>query len=120
MPCDVARVVAHVHARLTDDALNADAVCRDLRLCSGARARFRLATGASLKGFIERERMALAARLLVETDAPVGGIAFEVGYRSHEVFTRAFTRVVGVAPSAYRRDRQAENASGIVKTPLAA
>jgi AraC-like DNA-binding protein len=37
------------------------------------------------------------------TDAKVIEIALDVGYESEAAFSRAFRRVVGVAPGAWRR-----------------
>ena len=45
----------------------------------------------------------MAARELIETDSTVLDIAMKYGYNSHEVFTRAFTRLWGVTPASFRK-----------------
>ncbi|MBY8874277.1 AraC family transcriptional regulator [Micromonospora sp. PLK6-60] len=48
-------------------------------------------------------RMTTAARLLQESDAPLGAIAGKVGYTSEFAFANAFKRRFGAAPGRYRR-----------------
>jgi AraC-like DNA-binding protein len=48
-------------------------------------------------------RIQLAARLLRESSRVVASIALEVGYESEAAFSRAFRRVVGMPPAAWRR-----------------
>jgi AraC-like DNA-binding protein len=48
-------------------------------------------------------RMATAARLLHESDAPLSAIAGRVGYTSEFAFAAAFKRRYGTAPGRYRR-----------------
>jgi AraC-like DNA-binding protein len=48
-------------------------------------------------------RMTTAARLLRESDAPLGAVAAEVGYSSEFAFANAFKRRHGVAPGRFRR-----------------
>ena len=52
-----------------------------------------------------RVRLDRAAWLLLTTRATVLNIAFETGWESHEVFTRAFRAQFGKTPSAFRKDR---------------
>jgi AraC-like DNA-binding protein len=51
-------------------------------------------------------RMQLAAGRLRDTDAKVLNVALDVGYESEAAFSRAFKRVVGVSPGAWRRERR--------------
>jgi AraC family transcriptional regulator len=43
-----------------------------------------------------------ARRLLTETDQPLKMIAYDLGFANQGVFSTAFRRVAGLAPSAYR------------------
>jgi AraC-like DNA-binding protein len=47
--------------------------------------------------------MQLGARLLRESSRIVADIALEVGYESEAAFARAFERMVGMPPAAWRR-----------------
>jgi AraC-like DNA-binding protein len=50
-------------------------------------------------------RMQIAARRLRDTDAKAVDVALDVGYESEAAFSRAFKRVVGVSPRAWRHSR---------------
>jgi AraC-like DNA-binding protein len=50
-----------------------------------------------------REGIVLSQRALAETGLPLGDIALKMGYSELSAFTRAFTRLSGMAPLAYRR-----------------
>ncbi|MFC6510916.1 AraC family transcriptional regulator [Promicromonospora citrea] len=66
-------------------------------------ARFRTAVGTGPLDYLTRWRIELAARRLREGSAPLASVARAVGYGSESALSVAFTRVVGVSPSAYRR-----------------
>jgi AraC-like DNA-binding protein len=53
--------------------------------------------------YLTHWRMQLASGLLRNSNSTVGAIALEVGYYSEAAFTRAFKRVVGRPPAAWRR-----------------
>jgi AraC-like DNA-binding protein len=57
--------------------------------------------------YLTHWRMQLAASRLRESDAKVVEVALDVGYESEAAFSRAFKRVVGVAPATWRRARRA-------------
>jgi AraC family transcriptional regulator len=63
---------------------------------------FSAAARETPKQFGLRVRLSQAAALLLTGRQPVLRIALSCGFRSHEVFTRAFRRRFGMTPSAYR------------------
>ena len=60
--------------------------------------------------YLAQWRMQAAARMLLDTRATVATIALEVGYESEAAFARAFKRLVGKPPAAWRRTRSADGA----------
>jgi AraC-like DNA-binding protein len=56
--------------------------------------------------YLARWRMQVAAERLRDTDAKILEIALDVGYESEAAFSRAFRRLVGVAPGAWRKARR--------------
>jgi AraC-like DNA-binding protein len=64
---------------------------------------FRRSVGITPNSYRNVLRMEQAYRLLLETPAPVGRIAGELGFAVHADFTRFFRANHGVAPDAYRR-----------------
>ena len=67
---------------------------------------FREHSGETFSDFLEKTRIQRALRLLAETTRTFTDIARELGYSSDKVFRRAFKRVTGSSPRAYR-ERQA-------------
>ena len=70
-------------------------------------ARFSELVGEPAMAYVARWRMHLALSALREEGATVGELADRLGYRSEAAFSRAFKRVVGVAPGAARQTSQA-------------
>jgi AraC-like DNA-binding protein len=60
--------------------------------------------------YLANWRMQCGARLLREGHATVATIAQEVGYDSEAAFARAFKRMVGQPPAAWRRAHAAPRA----------
>ncbi|MCM2374775.1 AraC family transcriptional regulator [Aporhodopirellula aestuarii] len=59
--------------------------------------------GLTPSQFISKTRIALASRLLYETDQPISEIALTSGFYDQSAFTRAFRVATGVTPSEFRR-----------------
>ena len=65
--------------------------------------RFNDLVGEPPAAYLTRWRMELAARLLRESNQPVGRIAHRIGYTSEFAFSRAFSKHRGEPPSHYRK-----------------
>ena len=63
---------------------------------------FRAMVGESPKQYTLRLRLEQAALQLLTPDPSVLEVALGAGFKSHEVFTRAFSRHFGLTPAAYR------------------
>ena len=66
-------------------------------------ARFTAQVGEAPLEYLARWRMTLAARLLTESGATITEIATRVGYGSDAAFNKAFSRIIGQPPGAFRR-----------------
>jgi len=64
---------------------------------------FEQSIGRTIREEIERKRLELASRLLLNSTDKVSAIARQCGYASGEQFCRAFARCQGVTPSVYRQ-----------------
>lgn len=67
-------------------------------------ARFNQLVGQTPLHYLTFWRMQQARKLLTETRLGTGAIAERVAYRSEAAFSKAFKKVVGRGPGAYRRD----------------
>lgn len=64
---------------------------------------FQLAAGETVMEYIRRRRIMRAARDLCDRSSVIASTAMEYGFDSHDAFTRAFKRYMGVTPSDYRK-----------------
>jgi AraC-like DNA-binding protein len=64
--------------------------------------RFARMVGAAPIEYLARLRMQLAAERLRTSRQSLGQVAEAVGYESEAAFSRAFRRIVGVSPGAWR------------------
>jgi AraC-like DNA-binding protein len=84
--------------------LDVEALARDAHMSAGHFSReFRLAYGESPYSYLMTRRIERAMALLRRGDLSVTEVCFEVGCSSLGTFSTRFTELVGVPPSAYRR-----------------
>lgn len=67
-------------------------------------ARFLQLAGQTPMHYLTLWRMQLARRLLTESALGTASIAERVGYQAEAAFSKAFKKLVGVGPGAYRRE----------------
>ena len=65
---------------------------------------FSYMTGMTLKEYIRRRRLTLAAQDLQHSKTPIIDIAIKYGYDSAAAFSRAFAKQHGITPSVYRKN----------------
>ncbi len=84
--------------------LDVEALARGANMSAGHLSReFKLAYGESPYSYLMTRRIERAMALLRRGDLSVTEICFEVGCSSLGTFSTRFTELVGVPPSAYRR-----------------
>ena len=85
--------------------LDVEALARDAHMSAGHFSRrFRQAYGESPYSYLMTRRIERAMALLRGGDMSVTEVCFEVGCSSLGTFSTRFTELVGMPPSAYRRD----------------
>lgn len=72
--------------------------------CSNYYRIFFALTGYSVKEYIRHRRISSAVKDIKETDASILDIALKYGFKSNEALTRAFRRITGYPPSAFRNE----------------
>lgn len=92
-------VQAHLRAPISVDAM-AERACMSVRHFS---REFKTRFGMTPAAFVEELRLAEGAQRLAERRMSIANVGQSVGYRSEDVFRRAFERRYGVTPRAYRQ-----------------
>jgi AraC-like DNA-binding protein len=93
--------------------LDVEALARGVHMSAGHLSRqFRLAYGESPYSYLMTRRIERAMALLRRGDLSVTDVCFEVGCASLGTFSTRFTELVGMSPSAYRR-QEADATAGI-------
>jgi AraC-like DNA-binding protein len=91
--------------------LDVEALARGVHMSAGHLSReFRLAYGESPYAYLMTRRIERAMALLRRGDMSVTDICFAVGCSSLGTFSTRFTELVGMPPSAYRRNATGEMA----------
>ena len=99
----VGRALQQLHAEPARE-WTVDALGRAVGLSRSALVdRFNALVGEPPMTYLTNWRIQLATQLLRDSHASVATIAEQVGYASETAFTRAFRRVVGLPPAAWRR-----------------
>jgi AraC-like DNA-binding protein len=89
------------------EPLDVEALASGVNMSAGHLSRaFKRAYGESPYSYLMTRRIERAMALLRRGDLSVTDICFEVGCSSLGTFSTRFTELVGVSPSAYRRQAQ--------------
>ena len=102
----VLRTVWFVETRFRDSELSLDAMAEHAGVSRSHLSRiFPVATGMQLSSYLRGRRLTEAAKELVNGAPDILHVALDVGYGSHEAFTRAFRDQFGLTPDDLRRRR---------------
>ncbi len=101
----IAQALAQVH-EAPDRAWTAERLARQVGMSRSAfHARFAELVGETPSRYLTRWRMRVAMDLMRSQDLSTLELAERVGYSSEDSFSRAFRRINGLSPSAWRRAR---------------
>jgi len=108
----VGKALALMHERPAHQ-WSVDDLAREVSLSRSAlHERFVRYLGQAPMQYLTSWRMQLGARLLRESSRIVADVALEVGYDSEAAFARAFKRMVGMPPAAWRKAQAGPDAPG--------
>jgi len=108
----VLRTVWFIETRFRDNELSLDAMAEHAGVSRSHLSRiFPVATGLQLSSYLRGRRLTEAARELVNGAPDILNVALDVGYGSHEAFTRAFRDQFGLTPDELRRRRTLDTLS---------
>ena len=95
-------VFAAISLRLLDGQTDIDGVAEMIGVGVQKLQRNLRREGVDFRNLLNLAKRHRAQALLTDTTLPVIDIAFSLGYSDHANFSRAFKRMVGVAPATYR------------------
>jgi PAS domain S-box-containing protein len=99
----ISRLVDYVHDNV-DNPISVEELAEKTSMSvSTLERRFRSHLGTSPKRFIVHAKIAAACDRLLNTPMGISQIAESIGYHEHASFTRTFTKVMHMSPTAYRR-----------------
>lgn len=102
----VGQVLSLMHAQPARD-WSLEALSNEVGLSRSALAdRFTEFVGVPPMQYLAKWRMQIASGLLTQSQSNIARIAVDVGYESEAAFSRAFKKVVGMPPAAWRKSRQ--------------
>ena len=105
---DVAEAYKFIRAHAHEPIHINDVLSRVLVSRRSLEMRFKALTRSTLQDEIWRAHVERARQLIIETDKPMWKIAEESGFRSETVFNVMFKRMIGMTPSAYRRNNSGQ------------
>lgn len=105
----IGRAIAHME-RHFDEGVTLPALAKMVGMSDRSFYRsFSMATGESPLAYLQKLRLAKAARILQTTDKNVTEVAFECGFNDSSYFARQFRRVFGVSPRQFQAGKRLRN-----------
>ncbi len=107
----IERAIQYIRTSQSDTALSVDTVAEQVGFSTDYFNRiFATHTGFTVMEYVRFLRLRKASLLLRSSERDILDIALEVGYESHESFTRAFKKQYGRTPSEFREAMRATEA----------
>lgn len=101
--CLIQSAVSYIESRVRE-TIDHESMCLALGVSvPHFRDVFRKRTDIPLARYILERRFSNAAFELAYTDRKILDVSLDYGFESYDTFTRAFTRIVGMTPSDFRR-----------------
>jgi AraC-like DNA-binding protein len=99
----IGKVLAMLHERPAYPWTLNELACRAGMSRAALAARFTHLVGHAPIAYLTLWRMQIAARLLADGCMKVASVGREIGYDSEAAFSRAFKKIVGLSPAAWRK-----------------
>ena len=106
----MARVNALIEAHLEDEDYGVHALSQALKYSRAqVHNKLKALTGISTSAYIRHKRLAHARTLLERGTQTISEVAYAVGFRDPDYFSRVFRQEFGVTPTAYRQSDTARD-----------
>ena len=102
---EIQGLVDHIESHLAEE-INVLGLAKSLKISPWHFQRlFKSLVGDSLGSYIRGRRLSRAAQLLRDSNSSIIDIALEVGFNSHEAFSRSFKTQYEVTPKEFRNSK---------------
>ena len=102
-------VAGYIHAHYPED-LSLDSLAKHFCISpSYLSHRFKQVTGFSVTDYIQMTRIRNVQSLLINTEIPITEVAEPCGFNCFSQFNRVFRKHIGMSPSQYRKQSQAQH-----------
>ena len=106
----MAQILEYIDASFKDQNLSQSQTAARFNMSTASLSRmFSEALGMLFVDYVSQKRMAYGAELLAGTNLSVKEIVAEVGYIDVSSFSRKFSKVFGMTPTAYRKQYRQED-----------
>lgn len=117
----VGKALSLMHAKPARNWTIEEDLAKDVGLSRSVLAeRFADLVGMPPMQYLAKWRMQIASGLLTGGNTNIAKVAAETGYGSEAAFSRAFKKLVGVPPSAWRHRLESDAAAATVREPTPA
>jgi len=93
----------YIEEHLTEEFSQEDIAAKCFCSLSSLQKTWKICTHMSIKEYVSKRRVTMAGRDML-SGMSVLDAALKYGYNSHEVFTRAFSKVWGISPSGFKKE----------------
>ncbi len=100
----IQKSIDYIESKLEDAVEIEKAAQEAFMSCSNYYRMFFALTGYAVKEYIRHRRISSAVKDIRGTEDSILAIALKYGFESNEAFTRAFRRVTGYPPSAFKKN----------------
>lgn len=105
-PLPTYTLISYIEAHIKDGNLSQTALEQTLGFSYAyIRDFFQENTGCSLARYIRIRKIYASAFELLHSDKSILELALDYGFSNHESYTRAFTKITGITPSLFRKER---------------
>lgn len=96
-------ILSAIEENCTDDAFNLQVLSEQFGLSVSYLSKYiKQQTGENFVDYVGKKRIAMAKKLLAESDENIEQVGRNVGYYNALTFRRAFKKYEGITPGAYR------------------
>ncbi len=105
-PLHTRAIIGYIEAHINEGKLDYTKLERKMGFSyAHIRDFFKKNTGVSMGQYFRTRKLYASAFKLLHTEKSVMELALEYGFSNHESYTRAFTKLMGKTPSAFRKER---------------